>query len=510
MTLSLKDFSLLKEDNDNYHVGHPKGKSMVIPKKGLSTMAQQLVEKLKREQHFADGTPDGTEEVPAEAPTSESTTDSPESIAADAAAMAPAPNITAETEQAAVAPDQAATQDVPVSQAPSAAPSATPNVGTALDTASKANQAGVTAADTAGKATAKAYGDEATNVGKIQKSMDDDLKDFNTKDLALDQSFANKKVDYNRYLNNQGLGSKISSGIAMILGGIGGGLTHQANPAIQFMKDAINRDIESQQNDQSKAMNLWKMNRANFSTNQETKLAMENQYMAIAKAKAMSAGAASGGGAAAQNAAKFGLAIDEQRANNNWMLSRAGGGAPGTEQQHVTDLNTMQRMNPELYKDMQAKYIPGVGTAKVAVPQADRDAFTSYSNLGDQMDQLTNFAQQKGTTIPGSPADQQAHDLQNAAQLEIGNLLGLKRINEFEAEKYTDMIKNPGALRTQQAVQSFNDFKNLINGKKQSMTKSLGITPFQQAPQDQQAIAWAKLNPTDPRSKQILASNGQQ
>ena len=40
--------------------------------------------------------------------------------------------------------------------------------------------------------------------------------------------------------------------------------------------------------------------------------------------------------------------------------------------------------------------------------------------------------------------------------------------------------------------------------------KSLGITPFQKAPNDQQAVAWAQANPTDPRAAQILALNQRQ
>lgn len=58
-------------------------------------------------------------------------------------------------------------------------------------------------------------------------------------------------IDPNRYWNNKSTVGQISTGIGLILGGIGGGLLHQENPALKMLNDNINRDIQAQLADQN-------------------------------------------------------------------------------------------------------------------------------------------------------------------------------------------------------------------------------------------------------------------
>jgi hypothetical protein len=78
------------------------------------------------------------------------------------------------------------------------------------------------------------------------------------------QDYQNQKIDPNHYLNSLGVGSKIASGIGLILGGMGGGLTKTENPAMQFINNQIERDIDAQKANLGKTSNLLTANYQSF------------------------------------------------------------------------------------------------------------------------------------------------------------------------------------------------------------------------------------------------------
>jgi hypothetical protein len=64
------------------------------------------------------------------------------------------------------------------------------------------------------------------------------------KDLIAD--YKQGHIDPNAYMNNKSATGKVATAIGLILGGIGGGLTHQENPALKFLNAQIDRDVEAQ------------------------------------------------------------------------------------------------------------------------------------------------------------------------------------------------------------------------------------------------------------------------
>ncbi len=64
----------------------------------------------------------------------------------------------------------------------------------------------------------------------------------------------NSHIDPNRYLSSMDTGNKLATGIGLILGGIGGGGTH--NMALDFLNKQIDRDIEGQKADVGRKENL--------------------------------------------------------------------------------------------------------------------------------------------------------------------------------------------------------------------------------------------------------------
>lgn len=83
-------------------------------------------------------------------------------------------------------------------------------------------------------------------------------------------------------------------------------------------------------------------------------------------------------------------------------------------------------------------------------------------------------------------------------------------------KEWNDMQENPVALRTFQkqnpTIKTSDDYvKHKMQQLDMYMTKTQGTpTPTQLTPEDQQALAWANANPSDPRSAQIKTRLGRQ
>lgn len=538
--MNLADFTLLKEDAGSYTVGHPKGKSIRVAKHGLSTKAQEVISKLKRTQNMDEGgtalkvdlnaKPPSPEEVQQASQAAPAQGDQPygtgdTQFGTNAPISTPVPNSSDVINQSQAAPanggasadwNAPAQAGIPASAevtnpAPAAAPQtgAFPDNTAGLNTAKEAQQGAAKAEQAEATSNTKAMADYLAAASKVPTAQETQAK-YQKQSDNLVKAITSNKIDPRRYVHNMNTPSKIASGIAMLISGIGSGLSGQPNMAIKVMNDAIDKDIDAQKNDQSKNMSLWKMNRENMNSEVSANLATKEQLLSTAKAQMMQAAATAQGPVAQAKYAAAILPLDQQLAQMHWMQSIGGGQShPGSETQHVQNMQIMQQMNPEMHKDMQAKYIPGLGVARVAPTPADREQLTNLDEMDKGIAEAKNFASNVGTTLPLTANNQKAQDIQDRLQLSIGNLVKLKRINEFEAKKYTEMARNPGAWRTGAAIQSFDDLQRLSSDSKASLMKNLGVIPFQQQTSDQQALAWARSQPPgNPQAQQIIQLAG--
>jgi len=115
-----------------------------------------------------------------------------------------------------------------------------------------------------GRAQAQALEQNAQSLQQAQQTYQDHFNTLDQERQNFQQDVMNEHIDPNHYLNSKGTLGKISTGIGLILGGIGGGLTHQQNPALQFLNDNINRDIQAQQAELGKRENLLSANMRQF------------------------------------------------------------------------------------------------------------------------------------------------------------------------------------------------------------------------------------------------------
>lgn len=95
--------------------------------------------------------------------------------------------------------------------------------------------------------------------GQVNQAMrvyEGTMKDLLQQDAMYQQDLANRHIDPNKYINNMSTGAKITTGIGLILGGMGAGLTGSPNLAFQHLQSQIDRDIDSQKAEIGKEENL--------------------------------------------------------------------------------------------------------------------------------------------------------------------------------------------------------------------------------------------------------------
>lgn len=326
-----------------------------------------------------------------------------------------------------------------------------------------------------------------------QKSLDEELAENakNQQDIAnrtkvADDNLKNLvSIEPNRLWHNMDTSQKVGTAIAMVLGGLGAGLTHGKNEAAEYFDNAINRDIESQKNDNSNKINLWKMHREGLGSEAAANLQTKNDLLLAAQVKLHEQMGELPGPMANQRALALNQKLEEERQLNKIKLdafknvnSSSSNPNGSSEEAYLNKLQNLQMIAPELHKDAQAKYIPGIGVAQLPVDEKMHESLQHLDALDNKLDKAINFAKKVGTTYPLTEHNQEANDLQNSIQLDIGKIHDLNRINEWEAKKYEKMIGNPGQIRSGTAIQSFKDLKDEIRMKRQATLNGLHVTPF--------------------------------
>lgn len=217
---------------------------------------------------------------------------------------------------------------------------------------------------------AKAYGDYTSKLGKLKDPMA-----IQEAQAASDQKFMDAYADPKNNLNpdrfwhDMGTGSKVLAGVSLALGGIGASLTGGKNYAHEFLQNAINQDIEAQKNDQSKKMNLWKMNREAYGDDLKATLATQNQLQIGLQAKLASAAAKAANPKAKFEAEQLINEIEQKKIANRQrmgMLTQGGGGSSST---NPLDLATDPNIVPA---EHQKQVVEEIGKAAYVTKNEDQ------------------------------------------------------------------------------------------------------------------------------------------
>lgn len=147
------------------------------------------------------------------------------------------------------------------------------------------------ATDVASDAMAQDTMAHADAIQKVQGSYQQAHNDITQRRQDLISDLQAGHINPNHYMENLGSGQKVATAIGLVLGGFGAGLTHQTNPALDFLNKQIDRDVEAQKLNLGKQENLLSANfRESGDLNDATAMTRVNLadiYSSQLQAKAM-------------------------------------------------------------------------------------------------------------------------------------------------------------------------------------------------------------------------------
>lgn len=255
-------------------------------------------------------------------------------------------------------------------------------------------------------------------------------------------------IDPNHYINSMTTGGKIRTAIGLILGGIGGGMTHQPNMAAEYINKQISNDIDSQKADLANKHNLLS---ANFKATGNLLTAAETTRMQVLDLNSMHLKTlAAGAQNDLQRAALLGTAgkldqeaaqIQSQIAMRNVLVGSSQGG--DTEQQFQKRNNLLRVMGQDKFADAaEERHAPGVGNASRKVPESALSEISARNSLDASLADLENFsAQNSGSLNPSVIKQGKAKAALVGNSIRTAEDMGV--IKKTEAEFMQSLIADP-------------------------------------------------------------------
>ena len=296
--MDLSNFKLINDTDSTYEIAHPNGKMLSINKDKLSDKAHAVIMKLKGPQNLDSG----------------GMPDSPALGQAVSQAIDTTPRYDLPIQQVPNSPlmppgyvdpqAQGQTVNQPIDQTAQPANQgsieggamAVPSQGQASNDAFNQMQAArQKESDIYGQAAAvTGHGNLSNNdlqqllpntqeVKQQEANYQTHMQTLQQQNDELYKQIGTGKLDPNHLWNSSSTGAKISAAIGLVLGGIGSGLTHGPNMALQVLDNSIQRDLQAQMSDQSKGMNLYRMNQEAIGNDRQAYLAAQGQLLTAAK-----------------------------------------------------------------------------------------------------------------------------------------------------------------------------------------------------------------------------------
>lgn len=334
---------------------------------------------------------------------------------------------------------------------------------------------------------------------------------------AIIQDIKNQHINPNHYMESMSTGKKVGTAIGLIMGGIGSGLTHQSNAALDFLNKQIDRDVAAQQMKLGKSKTILSaLHEQLGDLNAATTVARDAQANIYADKLAQAAGQTSDQAAKARllgASAQLKMKTAPEMQNLIWTnalydhLNNPNSPAMNTEAGLNGTLALADRVNPNLAKEIRSRMVPGVGLASKPVPTETGDKFVSYNNL----DGLLARAEDLQKNVYGKGGAWSVENRANAGNLQRELELNLKdmdskgiRMNPEIMKKITDTIGGVGSVNLGGVAEKLSQLRKALAQEKQATMTGYGIKPFQTAAPAQTAAQWAAQNPNDPRAAKIL------
>lgn len=214
---------------------------------------------------------------------------------------------------------------------------------------------------------------------------------------AYQQDLANHHIDPNRYMGSFGTGDRIKLAIGMFLAHGSG--PNGTNPLMTYIDKMIDRDIDAQKAELGKKETLLSANMKHFGDLRDSTL-MTNMMMKDTAATQLAAQAAQSSDPMAK--AKAQIELGKLHSQNALLMSqlaasRTLGGANGNNIEQY--LATMRVANPPVAKEVEARYVPGVGLASVPLSETVRGTLAAKQNLDERVKDMHDWAMKHSGTL---------------------------------------------------------------------------------------------------------------
>lgn len=305
--------------------------------------------------------------------------------------------------------------------------------------------------------------------------------------------------------------SKMASAVGIILAGFNP--TNRPNAAIEMLKYQMDKNLEAQKENMGKRKTLLEANLRQFGNLKDatdmTRL-MQNDIMQNELAMAAAKSASPIAKAAAQQAiGKLQMEaapMFQQFAMRRAMMQMAeGGGDPNSVSQMIAYLRVS---NPEAAKEMEARYVPGVGLAQIPVTAENREKILAHKTLDEglrdlqkNLDRLVSMNHYSSDYIQGL---QKVQVLQTQLRESLLNTV----YREGEQPLLDNLLKMPATqLTAYQTKAQIKELLNVNNRDTNLLKKSVGLKPSMSASQNEltKAVQWLQQNPNSPDAAGVRA-----
>lgn len=469
--LDLSKFHKIKSDEHSSTFEHEKGHRLTVAHSRLSKSMRESLEKLPTRkgsgakdepvQKFAYGSP-SVQPIQNSSPLAPSP-DDPEFLQAMGAA--PPSGIPAASEVTSspamipeAAPPPVADPSAGLAQVASPMASASPEASTGLPdpfSAMNKEQTGLQiqamAQGNLGSAQARQEQQFQTKADAQLAAYTQDAAERQAKRDALQEDIANSHVDPERYVNNMSTGGKITSAIGLILGGMGAGLTNGPNLAFQYLQKQIDNDIDSQKGEIGKKQNLLSQSiqeEGSFRAGYDQARVNTNDILASRlRQEAAKAQNPMAQGTLLELAGKF-EAKSAELVQKMAMQKAMAADLPAGANQDAAFKNKVMALKmagkDSEAKDLEARYVPGMGVATTADgAKVVREMNSMANNARAGIDELLAINRQDGKSLnPQTIARAKVIQQSLIGALRVP-ITGPGAMTEGERDMLQDMIANP-------------------------------------------------------------------
>lgn len=352
------------------------------------------------------------------------------------------------------------------------------------------------------------------NAGAHQQLADEyhgNVKDINDEIDNTMQDIRDQHINPNHYLGSKDTGQKIATGIGLILGGMGAGLTGGSNQALDFLNRNIDRDIEAQKANLGKSETLLSANMKRFQ-NATQATDMTRVIMTAHAADQMQQ-------KALETQSPIIKARAQQMAGQLQMQN-----APIIQQMAMRQM--LLNPNSNLQGQDPAKLVPYVvppahqakAFSEIERAENTRKAASEILKNYDEVTRQYQAAGGLGRVVGAIYHPRELDALQGLLGSTVTDLTGSARQAEFENIKnsyhprVTD-TEHGAAVRRQGLVDYLNNKSSspVASGSNIDLDRFASTSTNPEArltPQQKSFVEFARKNPNDPRSAMILKKLG--